>query len=245
MLLLIPFLGHAQNQIRGTVKDAVTANPVSYATVALYSLPDSTIKTGVVSDKEGAFAFNNLHKGSYFYKITFVGYKEIRSKTIELDGKQGVIDSGKLLMEETTEQLAQIDIVGERLKGTEAVDRTIYTIPESAVKVAGSGTDILRRIPAVQVDISNNISLQGNTNILILIDGKERDKNFIAQLDPKSIDKVEVITNPSSKYDAGVRGVINVILKKEKRQGINGSADLEIPTGTEHYISSSYASLDY
>jgi outer membrane receptor protein involved in Fe transport len=148
-------------------------------------------------------------------------------------------------LEEKTEALDQVEVIGERIKGVETVDRTIYTIPESAVKVAGSGTDILRRIPSVQVDISNNISLQGNTNILILIDGKERDKNFIAQLDPKSIDKVEVITNPSSKYDAGVRGVINVILKKESREGINGSADLEIPTSSDHYISSSYASIDY
>ena len=245
VLVLIPFLGFAQNQIKGTVNDPATATPVSYATVALYSLPDSTMKTGVVTNQDGLFAFNNLNKGSYFYEVKFIGFKAIRSKSILLDGKQGVVDAGKILMEEATETLAQVDVIGVRIKGVETVDRTIYNIPESAVKVAGSGTDILRRIPSVQVDLSNNISLQGNTNILILIDGKERDKNFIAQLDPKSIDKVEVITNPSSKYDAGVRGVINVILKKESRKGINGSADLEIPTSSDHYISSSYASLDY
>ncbi len=245
ILTLFPLLGLAQNQIKGIVNDPATSNPVSYATVALYSLPDSTMKTGVVTNQDGLFAFNNLKKGLYFYEVSFVGFKSSRSKSISLDGKQGVVDSGKILLEEKTETLAQVEVVGERLKGTEAVDRTIYTIPESAVKVAGSGTDILRRIPSVQVDLSNNISLQGNTNILILIDGKERDNNFIAQLDPKSIDKVEVITNPSSKYDAGVRGVINVILKKEKRQGISGSADLEIPTNSDHYISSSYGSLDY
>lgn len=245
ILILFPLLGLGQNQIKGIVNDPATSNPVSYATVALYSLPDSAMKTGVVTNQDGLFAFNNLKKGMYFYEVSFVGFKSNRSKSISLDGKQGVIDAGKILLEEKTETLAQVEVVGERLKGIEAVDRTIYTIPESAVKVAGSGTDILRRIPSVQVDMSNNISLQGNTNILILIDGKERDNNFIAQLDPKSIDKVEVITNPSSKYDAGVRGVINVILKKEKRQGISGSADLEIPTNSDHYISSSYGSLDY
>jgi Outer membrane receptor for ferrienterochelin and colicins len=138
-----------------------------------------------------------------------------------------------------------VNVIGEKLKGTEAVDRTIYNIPDAAAKAASNGTDILKRIPAVQVDLSNNISLQGNSNILILIDGKERDKEFIAQLDPKSIEKVEVITNPSSKYDAGIRGVINVILKKELRAGVNGSFDVEVPTSRGHYLSSPYASLDY
>jgi len=238
-------MGFAQNQIKGTLTDPVTANPVSYATVALYSLPDSTVKTGIVTSQDGLFAFTNLNKGSYFYEVRYVGFKEIRSKAIALDGKQGIVDAGEILLEEDTKTLAQVEVTGERLKGVESVDRTIYAIPESAVRVAGSGTDILRRIPSIQVDFSNNISLQGNSNILILIDGKERDKDFIAQLDPKSIDKVEVITNPSSKYDAGVRGVINVILKKDKRKGISGSADLELPSSSDHYISSSFASLDY
>ena len=245
VLVLLPFMGLAQNQIKGTLTDPATSNPVSYATVALYSLPDSTVKTGIVTNQDGLFAFNDLNKGTYFYEVKYLGFKDIRSKTIALDGNKGVVDAGKILLEEDTKTLAQVEVVGERLKGVEGVDRTVYTIPESAVKVAGSGTDILRRIPSIQVDLSNNVSLQGNTNILILIDGKERDNSFIAQLDPKSIDKVEVITNPSSKYDAGVRGVINVILKKEKRQGINGSADLELPTNSDHYISSSFASIDY
>jgi hypothetical protein len=245
VLALLPIMGFAQNQIKGTLTDPATATPVSYATVALYTLPDSTIKTGIVTNQDGLFAFNDLNKGSYFFEVRYVGFKEIRSKAIALDGKQGIVDAGKILLEEDTKTLAQVEVTGERLKGVESVDRTIYAIPESAVKVAGSGTDILRRIPSISVDLSNNISLQGNANILILIDGKERDKNFIAQLDPKSIDKVEVITNPSSKYDAGVRGVINVILKKDKREGISGSADLELPTNSDHYISSSFASLDY
>lgn len=245
VFVLLPFMGFAQNQIKGILTDPETANPVSYATVALYSLPDSTVKTGIVTNQDGLFAFTNLNQGSYFYEVRYVGFKEVRSKPIALDGKQGVVDAGKILLEEDTKTLDQVEVTGERLKGVESVDRTTYAIPESAVKVAGSGTDILRRIPSIQIDLSNNISLQGNSNILILIDGKERDKNFIAQLDPKSIDKVEVITNPSSKYDAGVRGVINVILKKDKRGGISGSADLELPTNSDHYISSSFASLDY
>lgn len=193
VIVLLPFMGFAQNQIKGILTDPVTANPVSYATVALYSLPDSTVKTGIVTSQDGLFSFTNLNQGSYFYAVRYVGFKEIRSKAIALDGKQGVVDAGKILLVENTKTLAQVEVTGERLKGVESVDRTIYAIPESAVKVAGSGTDILRRIPSIQVDFSNNISLQGNSNILILIDGKERDKDFIAQLDPKDIDKVAII----------------------------------------------------
>ncbi len=244
-LLTFYLCGHAQNQIKGTLTDPESTAPVSFATVALYSLPDSTITTGVVTQKDGLFAFNNLNKGAYYYEVKYLGYKDVKSRPLAIDGNEGVLDAGNILLEEETKTIDQVNVVGEKLKGQEAVDRTVYNIPEAAAKTAGNGTDILKRIPAIQVDLSNNVTLQGNSNILILIDGKERDQNFIAQLDPKSIDKVEVITNPSSKYDAGVKGVINVILKKDKRLGINGSIDLEFPTNDDHYLSSPYASLDY
>ncbi len=244
-LLTFYLCGHAQNQIKGTLTDPENTTPVSFATVALYSLPDSTITTGVVTQQDGLFAFNNLNKGSYFYEIKYLGYKDVKSRPLNLDGNEGVLDAGNIMLEAETKSLGQVDVVADKLKGQESVDRTVYNIPDDAAKTAGSGTDILKRIPAVQVDLSNNVSLQGNTNILILIDGKERDQNFIAQLDPKSIDKVEVITNPSSKYDAGLKGVINVILKKDRRLGVNGSFNLELPTSSDHYLSSPYASLDY
>ena len=244
-LLISWICGKAQNQIKGQLTDPTATTPVQYATVALYSLPDSTVATGVITKSDGLFAFNNLDKGSYFYEVKYLGYKDVKSRPIALDGSNGTLDAGKIVLEEESKSLGEVNVIGEKLKGTEAVDRTIYNIPDAAAKAASNGTDILKRIPAVQVDLSNNISLQGNSNILILIDGKERDKEFIAQLDPKSIEKVEVITNPSSKYDAGIRGVINVILKKELRAGVNGSFDVEVPTSRGHYLSSPYASLDY
>jgi outer membrane receptor for ferrienterochelin and colicin len=93
-----------------------------------------------------------------------------------------------------------------------------------------NGVDILNYIPGVQVDIMKNISLEGSQHIVILVDGKERDRNFLSQLNARQIDKVEIIDTPGSKYDADVTGVINIILKKDKASGIDGHLHLEVPT---------------
>jgi outer membrane receptor protein involved in Fe transport len=245
LILLISISTNAQNKIKGTIIDNENKSPLSYASITLHSLPDSASLKGMVSANDGSFLFNNISKGKYYCKVKFMGYHELTSNPLILDGQTGTMDMGQVIMEFESKNLKQIDIVGERLKGVEMVDRTVYTISEIAAKTAGNGTDILKRIPSVQVDLSNNISLQGSSNIIILVDGKERDQNFIAQLDPKTIDKVEISTNPSAKYDASITGVISIVLKKEKRLGISGNVDLEIPTNTDHYISSPSASIDY
>jgi hypothetical protein len=107
---------------------------------------------------------------------------------------------------------------------------------------SNSGTDILGHIPGVGVDIMKNISLAGSQNILILVDGREREKNFLSQLDALLIDKIEIINNPGSGYDAGISGVINIILKKEKKSGISGFINAEVPSSSsEIYLSPSYS----
>ena len=246
-LLSSGFVLHAQNnaKINGKLLNAITSKPVEFATIALFRLPDSTLVNGVTSDTSGLFAFNNLTYGDYALKISCLSYKKTITDKIKLIPENPNYSVGSLNLEEDSKAIKEVAVIGERLKGEETVDRTVYTVPESALKAAGSGTDILKRIPSVQVDLSNNISLQGSSNIIITVDGKERDNNYVSQIDPKSIDKVEVITNPSSKYDASVTGVINIILKKEKRLGINGDADLEIPTNTNHFITSPHIGIDY
>ena len=93
-----------------------------------------------------------------------------------------------------------------------------------------NGVDMLSYIPGVQVDIMKNISLEGSQHIIIMVDGKERDRNFLSQLNSSQIDKVEVINTPGSRYDADVTGVINIILKKDKESGLNGHIHAEVPT---------------
>ena len=105
-----------------------------------------------------------------------------------------------------------------------------------------NGIDMLSYIPGIQVDIMKNISLEGSQHIVILVDGKERDRNFLSQLNAGQIDKVEIINTPGSKYDADVTGVINIILKKDKATGIDGHIHLEVPTSeSEIYVFPDYS----
>jgi outer membrane receptor protein involved in Fe transport len=119
-------------------------------------------------------------------------------------------------------------VVGERLKGKEMVDRTVYSIPEVVSKSSTNGYDLLKKIPQVNVDFQNNITLNGSSNFIIQVDGRQRDREFLARLIPTDIQSIEIISNPSGKYEGNIDGVINIILKKEARYGINGNAALSI-----------------
>jgi outer membrane receptor protein involved in Fe transport len=119
-------------------------------------------------------------------------------------------------------------VTAERLKGKELVDRTIYSVPAQIANTSNNGYDILKKIPQVTVDYQNNITLNGSSNFIIQVDGRQRDKEFLAKLLPSDIENIEIITNPSGKYEGNIDGVINIILKKEARYGINGSVSAQI-----------------
>ena len=123
------------------------------------------------------------------------------------------------------------------MKAKTDADKTTYFMNKKMYDASNTGVDILNYIPGIQVDIMKNISFEGSQNIVILVDGKERDRNFVSQLNANQIDKVEVINAPGSRYDADVTGVINIILKKDRESGINGHIYAEVPTSkSEIYV---------
>ena len=132
----------------------------------------------------------------------------------------------------------------ERIKGKEMVDRTVYAIPEVIAKSSTNGYDILKKIPQVNVDFQNNITLNGTTNFIIQVDGRQRDREYLNKLLPTDIQSIEVITNPSGKYEGNIDGVINIILKKEARYGMNGNVGLSLKPFNKP-TSSATGSLDY
>jgi outer membrane receptor protein involved in Fe transport len=152
---------------------------------------------------------------------------------------------GTILMSEKSVTLGEVIVVSDRIKAKAEAGRTTYFINQKMYDASETGAEMLTYIPGIQTDLMKNISLNGSNNIVIEVDGKERDKNFLSQLNPNQIDKVEVITSPDSKYEAGVTGVINVILKKSKEAGISGHIHTEIPTSESViYLNPAY-SLNY
>lgn len=226
LLLLTSITAQAQN-IKGKVCLQNDKTPVQFATVALHQLPDSTMITGVITLTDGGYNLEKVKPGNYYLKVSFVGYKN-NGKSVAVEAGSGEIAVDTIFLSETTTSLNEVTVVAERLKGKEMVDRTVYTIPQVVAKSSNNGYDVLKKIPQVNVDFQNNVTLNGSSNFIIQVDGRQRDKEFLAKLLPSDIESVEVISNPSGKYEGNIDGVINIILKKEARYGMNGNVGLNI-----------------
>lgn len=232
-------------KVEGKLLNFIENRPVEFASVSLHKLPDSSLVTGAISDTSGRFSISNLKEGNYFIKVSCIGYKPTYKNGISLTAGSPLYNMGTIEMDASAQTLKEVTVEGERLKGVAEVDKTVYTINSKATAAANSGLELLRQVPAVQVDFQNNISLEGKSNIMVLVDGKQRDKEYLAQLNPNSIDKIEVMTNPSVKYEADVTGVINIILKREKKHGISGSIRPELPTSEKVVLSNTSANIEY
>ena len=149
-----------------------------------------------------------------------------------------------IFLTETTTSLNEVTVVAERIKGKEMVDRTVYAVPPAMAKASNTGYDLLKKIPQVNVDFQNNITLNGSSNFIIQVDGRQRDREYLAKLLPSDIQSIEIISNPSGKYEGNIDGVINIILKKEARYGMSGNASLTTKPFNKPTTSAS-GSLDY
>ncbi len=242
LLLLASITSQAQN-IKGKVCFEKDKSPVQFATVALIQLPDSAMITGVITLTDGGYLLEKVKPGDYFVKVSFVGYKT--------NGKKAVVGTGNaeitvdtIFLAETTASLNEVTVFGERLKGKEMVDRTVYSIPAVVSKASSNGYDILKKIPQVNVDFQNNVTLNGSSNFIIQVDGRQRDKEYLARLLPSDIETIEIISNPSGKYEGNIDGVINILLKKEARYGMNGNAAVSVKPFNKPTTAAT-GSLDY
>lgn len=242
LLLAASVATQAQN-ISGKVCLESDRSPVPYATVGLMQLPDSSLVTGVITLGDGAYLLEKVKPGDYFVRVSYVGYKTGgRRVTVGADDTEIAVDT--IFLTETTATIDEIMVVGERLKGKEMVDRTSYAIPEVVARTATNGYDLLKKIPQVNVDYQNNVTLNGSSNFIIQVDGRQRDKEYLARILPSDIRSIEIISNPSGKYEGNIDGVISIILKKEARYGVNGNVGLNLKPFNK-VTSQASASLDY
>ena len=242
LLVFLPLAIQAQN-VKGKVCFSGDRSPAQFAGVGLLHLPDSAIVTSVVTLTDGGYNFELVKPGNYLIKVSFVGYAAPgKSVTLEPGQKEVMVDT--IFLSETTTSLNEVTVVGERLKGKEMVDRTVYSVPPVMAKASTTGYDLLKKIPQVNVDFQNNITLNGSSNFIIQVDGRQRDREYLAKLLPSEIESIEIISNPSGKYEGNIDGVINIILKKEARYGMSGNAALTVKPFNKLTTSGS-GSLDY
>jgi outer membrane receptor protein involved in Fe transport len=227
VLAFLPIIGFAQEfELTGKVIDASMDFPLEYASVSAKSIEDGSIINGGVTNREGMFSIK-LEKGTYDLEIEYISFevKYISNFTIDKD-----TDLGTIKLRAKAGELGEVTVVAETTQVEVRLDKKIYTVGKDLTTAGGTVSDALGNVPSVTVDIDGAISLRGNNNVRILINGKPSsvagfgDQDVFQQLPAEAIESVEVITSPSARYDAeGTAGIINIILKREKTLGFNGS----------------------
>jgi hypothetical protein len=229
-------------KISGTLNDE-NKQPISYATVVLYNQADSALIAGEITDVIGKFEIVHNKPGDYRLAISFIGYKPL-SKKIEMKSKNS-IDLSILVLQQNSIELSGVKVVSERIKARQHLDKTTFYVNKKMQNASNTGIDMVKFVPGVQVDLFQNISLEGKQNVLIQVDGVERSASFLSQLNSNNIDKIEINNNPGVEYSSKISGVVNIILKKDKIDGVNGHVYAEVPVNLSEVYSFPSASINY
>lgn len=216
--------GKNKVKITGKVFEKISKQPLEYATISIMNPNDTKVLAGGITNPKGEFEVA-VAPGTYDIKIEFISFKptEIKQKSIQNDTNLGAVN-----LSEDAAQLSEVVVRAEKSTVEIKLDKKVYNVGQDMMVKGGTVSDVLDNVPSVSVDTEGNVSLRGSDNIRILIDGRPSNAINVAealrQLPADAIDKVEVITNPSARYDAeGGSGLINIILKKGKNQGFNGT----------------------
>lgn len=218
-------------EIKGKVIDTETDEPLEYATVSLFHSQDSTLVTGVITDSNGLFSLK-AKPGKYYVVVQFMGYKD-KTLNVNIKDNKTVVSLGEILMNTDAALLDEVEIVAEKSTMSMTLDKRVFNVGKDVSSTAGNAIEVLDNIPSVNVDVDGNVSLRGDSGVQILVDGKvsglagTSTQDALRSLQADMIERIEVVTNPSVRYDAeGTAGIINIVLKKDKRKGFNASVDL-------------------
>ncbi|MEL6484345.1 MAG: carboxypeptidase regulatory-like domain-containing protein, partial [Bacteroidota bacterium] len=220
--------------IKGKLTNA-TDGAVPYAAVTLSSPLDSSLVKATISNEEGIYVLKDLQPSEYLFKVNVLGYADLERK---INYESGDLDMGTLVLTEVTENLAEVTVVAEKPMVQVMADKTVFNVQNTINATGTSAFELLRKAPGVIVDNNGGIIVEGKSGVQFFIDGKlsvlQGDDlvNFLESLQATDIEAVEIITQPSSKYDAaGNAGIINIKLKKDKSLGTNGTYTSGITTG--------------
>ncbi len=226
---LMPAIG----VLEGVVVDSTTKKPIEYASISVSRVRDGEIVTGAVTDNRGKFKIQEIPLDRYRVAVEYIGYKKAVIESVNLlPGKESVVEQnlGTITLFQSAIELEEVDVIGEVPQYIQTIDKKIFFVDQNLTVQGGTAADALKKIPSVDVDIDGNISLRGDQNVNVLIDGRPSglthgDRRAMVENIPVAmIERVEVITNPSAKYDPdGMGGIINIILKRGHFEGINGN----------------------
>lgn len=220
----------AVQTIRGKIVDGKTSQPLDFVNIALLKEADAAPATGVISDDKGHFELPRVPNGKYLLRISFVGYNTIE---LPLRVSDKELDMGMIKLFEDSKRLSEVEVVGQGTQMRFEIDKKVFSVDQNIASAGGSATEVLQNIPSVDVDNEGNVSLRNNSNVEVWINGKpsgltvENRAQILQQMPAESIESIEIMTNPSAKFNPeGTSGIINLVMKKNRKGGYFGSASL-------------------
>ncbi len=231
LLVATPAFSQQKGRVKGVIIDQSNSEPLPFATVGIFTQKDSLVGGGI-TDEDGKFQVD-VAFGQYYGLVEFMGFGPRKTAMFSISKENSNLDLGTLSLSATAADLNEVVVQGEKTLMELSLDKRIFNVGKDLANAGGNASDILMNLPSVAVDPEGNVRLRGSSNVRILIDGKPsglvsfKGSSGLRQLPANLVERVEVITNPSARYEAeGMAGVINIILKKDSKQGFNGSGEL-------------------
>lgn len=223
--------------VSGKVIDKNLQQPVAYAAIIIKSQEDSSTISGGITEENGNFEITKLPEGTFIFEVQFIGYK-IYSRQISITKENRNLNLGTITLEEEAEELSGVEVVGERTTIEQKIDRKVINVGKDLTTAGATASDIMNNIPSVNVDQqTGDLTLRGNANVRVMVDGKLSNvpvAQLLRQIPSTSIKAIELITNPSAKYNPeGMSGIINIVLHKNANIGFNGSISTGLTVGQE------------
>jgi iron complex outermembrane recepter protein len=237
IFIISPVFSNSQTLITGRIMEEKTSEPMEFTQIALLEPSDSSLVAGAVSGNDGSFEFT-ASSGTYILRVSFIGFDDLWQNVTVEDGR---VDLGNIFLSQGAEELDEVEITASARLFRSEVDRRVYSVENMPLAEGGTAIQVLETLPSVQVDEEGNISLRGSGNILIYIDGRptnltgDEAESILEQYPASLIKDVELITNPSARYEAeGVGGIINITLKESRLYGFSGQVNTSTATGNKY-----------
>jgi outer membrane receptor protein involved in Fe transport len=221
-----------KGHLKGTIVDSKSSEPVQYANVMLKQVKDSSFVAGTVTGNNGEFILPNIPEGKYYLVVTYIGYKKKTVENITLSQNELEKTIGAVKLEQQNIEMKETQVTGQKMMEEFKLDKKVINVSQDINSSGGTALDVLQNQPSVRVDADGNISLRGSTSFTVLINGRPgilQGNDALRQIAANTIDKIEIITNPSAKYDAeGASGIINIELKRSSAYDLSGVANASL-----------------
>lgn len=230
MGVLAPLAAMAQGTVRGKIVDKATGEPVEFVNVVVTPKGSTSFAGGTITDETGAFRIDELAYGSYVLTVSYIGYQNTtREFTLSATAKNAHFK--QIAIGEDNQMLKEVEVTGIRSQMKFEIDKKVFNVDQAIAATGGSASEVLQNIPSVEVDTEGTVSLRGSESVTVWINGKaqgltaDNQGDILEQMPAESIERIEVITNPSAKYSPeGTVGIINIVLKRDRKAGYYGSA---------------------